>query len=55
MFQNTPEWTASGALVYERPLSLFGSGPINGCDAQQTLAWIYRGGGLDLYKELLVV
>ena len=33
--------------------SLFGSGPINGCDAFQTLAWIYRGGGLDLYKELL--
>ncbi len=33
--------------------SLFGSGPINGCDAQQTIAWIYRGGGLDLYKELL--
>ncbi|HEX5130116.1 MAG TPA: TRAP transporter substrate-binding protein, partial [Usitatibacter sp.] len=33
--------------------SLFGSGPINGCDAQQTLAWIYRGGGLDLYRELL--
>jgi TRAP-type mannitol/chloroaromatic compound transport system substrate-binding protein len=33
--------------------SLFGSGPINGCDAQQTLAWIYNGGGLELYKELL--
>src|SRR5690606_6893287 len=33
--------------------SLFGSGPINGCDAQQTLAWIYRGGGLQLYHELL--
>ena len=33
--------------------SLFGSGPINGCDAQQTLAWIYRGGGLELYRELL--
>ncbi|MDX1374867.1 MAG: TRAP transporter substrate-binding protein, partial [Burkholderiales bacterium] len=33
--------------------SLFGSGPINGSDAQQTIAWIYRGGGLDLYKELL--
>ncbi len=33
--------------------SLFGSGPINGCDAQQTLAWIYRGGGLELYHELL--
>jgi len=33
--------------------SLFGSGPINGCDANQTLAWIYRGGGLELYNELL--
>jgi len=33
--------------------SLFGSGPINGCNAQQTLAWIYRGGGLQLYQELL--
>jgi TRAP-type mannitol/chloroaromatic compound transport system substrate-binding protein len=33
--------------------SLFGSGPINGCDAFQTLAWIYRGGGLALYQELL--
>ncbi|HYC37802.1 MAG TPA: TRAP transporter substrate-binding protein [Usitatibacter sp.] len=33
--------------------SLFGSGPITGCDAQQTLAWIYRGGGLQLYQELL--
>jgi TRAP-type mannitol/chloroaromatic compound transport system substrate-binding protein len=33
--------------------SLFGSGPITGCDAQQTLAWIYRGGGLQLYHELL--
>jgi TRAP-type mannitol/chloroaromatic compound transport system substrate-binding protein len=33
--------------------SLFGSGPINGMDAHQTMAWIYRGGGLDLYNELL--
>jgi TRAP-type mannitol/chloroaromatic compound transport system substrate-binding protein len=33
--------------------SLFGSGPINGCNAHQTLAWIYRGGGLQLYRELL--
>jgi len=33
--------------------SLFGSGPINGCDANQTLAWIYRGGGLAMYQELL--
>ena len=33
--------------------SLFGSGPINGCDAAQTLAWIHRGGGMALYNELL--
>ena len=33
--------------------SLFGSGPINGCDAPQTLAWINRGGGMALYNELL--
>jgi len=33
--------------------SLFGSGPINGCDAHMTLGWIYRGGGLELYRELL--
>jgi len=33
--------------------SLFGSGPINGMDAHQTLSWIYRGGGLELYRELL--
>ena len=33
--------------------SLFGSGPITGCDAHQQLAWIYRGGGLDLYNQLL--
>ena len=33
--------------------SLFGSGPINGMDAHQTMAWIYRGGGLEMYNELL--
>ena len=33
--------------------SLFGSGPINGMDAHQTMAWIYRGGGIELYNELL--
>ena len=33
--------------------SLFGSGPINGMDAFQTLSWIYRGGGLAMYQELL--
>jgi len=33
--------------------SLFGSGPINGMDAFQTLSWIYRGGGQEMYEELL--
>ncbi len=33
--------------------SLFGSGPINGNNADQNLGWIYRGGGLALYQELL--
>jgi len=32
--------------------SLFGSGPINGCDAHQTLAWINREGKA-MYDELL--
>ncbi len=26
VFQNTPEWTASGAMTYERPMSMFGNG-----------------------------
>ena len=33
--------------------SLFGSGPINGCNADQTLAWIHKGGGKEMYAELL--
>ena len=33
--------------------SLFGSGPISGIDAAQTLAWIYNGGGMALYNETL--
>ena len=33
--------------------SLFGSGPINGCNAEQTLGWIYYGGGQQLYEELV--
>ncbi|MDP1648809.1 MAG: TRAP transporter substrate-binding protein [Rubrivivax sp.] len=35
--------------------SLFGSGPINGSDAPQMLAWIHRGGGMELYNELLKI
>ncbi len=33
--------------------SLFGSGPVFGQNAHQGLAWIYYGGGLELYNELL--
>jgi TRAP-type mannitol/chloroaromatic compound transport system substrate-binding protein len=46
-----------GVTVYwygkSKVASLFGTGPINGMDAHMTLAWIYRGGGLALYNELL--
>jgi TRAP-type mannitol/chloroaromatic compound transport system substrate-binding protein len=33
--------------------SLFGTGPVFGFTAQEGLAWIYQGGGLELYNELL--
>jgi TRAP-type mannitol/chloroaromatic compound transport system substrate-binding protein len=33
--------------------SLFGSGPVTGANAEQTLGWIQRGGGIELYDELL--
>lgn len=33
--------------------SLFGTGPVFGQNAHQGLAWIYYGGGLELYQELL--
>ncbi len=33
--------------------SLFGSGPINGTNASQTLGWIHYGGGQELYRELV--
>lgn len=32
--------------------SLFGSGPVTGANAEQTLGWMYRGGGLAYYEEL---
>lgn len=32
--------------------SLFGSGPINGCDANQMISWIYRK-GMPFYDELV--
>lgn len=33
--------------------SLFGSGPVTGANAEQTLGWMMRGGGYELYEELL--
>jgi len=33
--------------------SLFGTGPVYGQNASQGLAWIYYGGGLELYQELM--
>jgi TRAP-type mannitol/chloroaromatic compound transport system substrate-binding protein len=33
--------------------SLFGTGPVFGCNAAQILAWIHFGGGKDLYRELV--
>jgi TRAP-type mannitol/chloroaromatic compound transport system substrate-binding protein len=33
--------------------SLFGTGPVFGTNASQQLAWIYRGGGKELYRELV--
>ncbi len=32
--------------------SLFGTGPVFGADANQTLAWIHKGGGKEFYREL---
>ncbi len=32
--------------------SLFGTGPVFGCNAPQILAWIHYGGGKELYREL---
>ncbi len=33
--------------------SLFGTGPVFGFTAHEGIAWIYKGGGLELYHELL--
>jgi TRAP-type mannitol/chloroaromatic compound transport system substrate-binding protein len=32
--------------------SLFGTGPVFGCDANQMIAWMYHGGGAEFYREL---
>ena len=33
--------------------SLFGTGPVFGCNAAQILGWIHFGGGKELYRELV--
>jgi TRAP-type mannitol/chloroaromatic compound transport system substrate-binding protein len=33
--------------------SLFGTGPVFGTNASQQMAWIHRGGGKELYRELV--
>lgn len=33
--------------------SLFGTGPVFGTNANQILAWIHKGGGKELYRELI--
>ena len=33
--------------------SLFGTGPVFGANASQILAWIHKGGGKELYQELV--
>ncbi len=33
--------------------SLFGTGPVFGCNAAQIMAWIHYGGGKELYRELV--
>ncbi|MFQ5994523.1 MAG: TRAP transporter substrate-binding protein [Acidiferrobacterales bacterium] len=46
-----------GVTVYwygkSKVASLFGTGPVFGQDAHLGLAWIYNGGGLQLYNELI--
>ena len=36
-----------------RAVSLFGTGPSFGLDAEGLLSWIYYGGGAELYRELI--
>ena len=46
-----------GVTVYwygkSKVASLFGTGPVFGQDAHLGLAWIHRGGGRELYNELI--
>jgi len=37
----------------DKAASLFGTGPVFGTDAAQILAWIHKGGGKELYRELV--
>ncbi len=37
----------------DKAASLFGTGPVFGANAAQILAWIHKGGGKELYRELV--
>lgn len=46
-------WVTAYWYGKNKAASLFGTGPVFGCDAAQILAWIQYGGGKDLYRELV--
>jgi TRAP-type mannitol/chloroaromatic compound transport system substrate-binding protein len=46
-------WVAAYWYGKHKAASLFGTGPVFGQNAADGLAWIYRGGGKELYRELM--
>ncbi|MDZ7843077.1 MAG: TRAP transporter substrate-binding protein [Gammaproteobacteria bacterium] len=46
-------WVSAYWYGKNKAASLFGTGPVFGQDAHQTLAWIHRGGGNELFHELM--
>lgn len=46
-------WVTAYWYGKHKAASLFGTGPVFGCDAHQILAWMHYGGGKDMYRELV--
>jgi TRAP-type mannitol/chloroaromatic compound transport system substrate-binding protein len=46
-------WVAAYWYGKHKAASLFGTAPVYGWDAHMALAWIYYGGGQELYNELV--
>ena len=46
-------WVTAYWYGKNKAASLFGTGPVFGCDSAQALAWINYGGGKELYRELV--